>query len=157
MDLIREYILSVAVVGILCGIVRKLIDKKGIPGMLGKSLTGLAITITILSPLTNFSLGSLNKIKFEYQEVGEKAVRAGEEIMHEALGESISEYSETYIFNKAKEMGVQLEVEVYVSNDVYPVPKKVRISGSISPYVKKRLQQIIEEDLGVMEENQEWK
>ena len=64
--------------------------------------------------------------------------------------------TEAYILDKAASLGVELEVDVLLE-DMYPMaPKTVRLSGSVSPYVRNRLQNIIAEELGISKENQIW-
>jgi hypothetical protein len=45
---------------------------------------------------------------------------------------------------------------VTLSDELPPVPVEVRLSGDISPYIKTRLQSILEDDLGISKENQIW-
>ena len=48
------------------------------------------------------------------------------------------------------------KVEVTVDTSQTPVPNAVRVSGQISPYGKKQLQQMIANDLGIALEAQIW-
>jgi hypothetical protein len=93
----------------------------------------------------------------EYQSISQEAVRRGEKMTIDAMRKSISDSLEAYLLDKAQEMGMELQVNVILSDDPYPIPEKVSISGDTSPYGKKRMSQIIETELGVMEENQIWK
>ena len=157
MESIREYILSVIAAGLLCGVVRHLIDKKGVPGAVGKLLTGIVMMFSILAPLSDLSFGSALELKMQYHKIAQEAVLRGEKITGDSMRKSISESLEAYLLDKARQMGLELQVQVTVSDDLYPVPQKVCISGNISPYAKKRLVQIIEEELGVKEDDQQWR
>ena len=154
---IQEYVLSVIASGLLCSIAGKLLDKKGVSGAIGKLLTGIVMMICILAPLSDILVDSVLDMKMEYQSISQEAVQQGEKITADAMRESISESLEEYLLDKAREMGMELQVNVILSDDLYPVPEKVSISGVVSPYGKKRMAQIIETELGVMEENQIWK
>jgi stage III sporulation protein AF len=157
MQAIREYILSVITAGLLCAIVGKLLNDKGVPATIGKLLTGIIMMISVLAPFAELSADSVLDLKTEYQTISLDAVQRGEKITSDAMQNSISNSLEAYLLDKAQEMGMELQVEVILSDDLYPIPVKVIISGIASPYGKKRMSQIIEANLGVMEENQVWR
>lgn len=156
MESVREYIISVIASGLLCAFVGRLMDKKGIPGAIGKLLTGIVMMISILAPMTDISFGTMSDLKAEYEKISQDAVERGEKITSQAMRESISDGLEAYLLDKAKQMGLELEIDVLVSYDDFPLPEKVYLSGDANPYAKKRLMQIIEEELGVMEDDQLW-
>lgn len=74
----------------------------------------------------------------------------------EELRTIIKSRVEAYILDKAESYGAKLKVEVMLSEDQVPVPMSVRITGSISPYGKKMVTQLIREDLGIASEEQVW-
>jgi len=156
MDGIKEYILSVAAAAILCAVVRRLLEKKGTAGSVGKLLTGIFMTVTVLSPLTGLTVGPMDEIMDDYRMIAQEAVAQGEKSTANALRQSISQQMEAYIIEKALALGADIQVEIRLSEDLYPTPIGVRLSGQIAPYAKSRLQRIIEEDLGVGEEDQIW-
>lgn len=156
MGAIREYLLSVTVAAIVCAVIRRMLNKKKTPDKIGKLLTGLFMTYTVLSPLVGFSFGSLEDLTDLYQTQAQEAVARGENLSAQALREGIKQRLESYILEKAEGMGAQISIQITLSSDLYPVPQKVEITGQIGPYAKSRLKQIIKEDLGVLEENQIW-
>lgn len=156
MDAIREYLLSVTAAAILCSVVRRMLNKKKTAGMIGKLLTGLFMIYTVLSPLVGVSFGSVEDLTDLYREDAHAAVARGENLTAQSLRESIKDRLEAYVLEKADGMGVQVRVNILLSDDLYPVPEKVYISGQVAPYAKNRLKQIIREDLGVSEEDQIW-
>jgi hypothetical protein len=54
------------------------------------------------------------------------------------------------------DMGAEVEVEVTLSDDSTQVPCAVTITGMVSPYLKQRLSEMIEEDLQIKREDQHW-
>ena len=66
------------------------------------------------------------------------------------------EETSSYILEKAKAYDARLEGAVTVDDSAVPAPCAVRIQGSISPYGRQQLQRIIQEDLGIKLEAQEW-
>ena len=53
-------------------------------------------------------------------------------------------------------LGAAVTVEVTLSQDDPPVPEYVEIFGEISPYIKLRLEELIQEELNIAKENQRW-
>ena len=156
MDAIREYLLTVALAAIICAVIKRLLDRKGIPAAIARLLTGIFMTVTVLSPLTGISLGGLSDMTGDFRIRAEQAVQSGKKLTADSMRKDIMEQTRAYILDKAEDMGAQIDVQVTLSDDYYPVPKQVTISGSIGPYAKKRLQSILREDLGVPEEYQIW-
>ena len=155
MELLREYLLSVSVAAMVCGMAGRLLDRKGTPAAMGKLLAGLFMTFTVLSPLAGVSVGPMEDISNEFQDEAQLAVKAGERYVNSALREGITNRTEEYILDKASSLGANIRVQIVLSDDVYPAPYKVYVSGDISPFAKSQLKQVISQ-LGVAEENQIW-
>ena len=154
MNAVCRYLFSLIVTVVLCGIMRMLIpDDKRIMTQL---VTGLVITVVMLSPvLTN------EKIKFEdyFDRISvdsDFAVQEGMIAAKQASSEYIEVESETYILNKATEMGADVSVDVVLSDAELPVPNGITVCGLISPYVKAKLSACIRNDLGIAEDAQIW-
>lgn len=156
MNAIREYFLTVTAAALICSIVRKLLDEKGTPAAIGKLLTGLCMTLTILSPLAGFSFGSMDRLVIDFQEQAERYVSEGEMNSKKALEESMIARIEAYILEEADKMGAAVQVDVLPAGNGYPIPDKIYIHGDVSPVVKKKLQRWMEGTLGIAEENQIW-
>lgn len=156
MEAVREYILSVTAVAVICAIVQRLLSGKGMPAAMAKLLCGLLLTFAVIKPLTSFSIGDFSDWTADYETDASKAVAAGENSTRTALAQSIKSQAEAYILDKAASLNVSVTVQVTVSDDDIPVPIKVTISGEASPYAKGRLQSIIEDDLGIAKEEQQW-
>jgi hypothetical protein len=155
MEPIREYLLSVSVAAMICAVARRLLHGKGTPAAMGKLLTGIFMTVTVLSPLTGLSIDPIRDLTEDFRIDAQQAVLEGEKYGNYALRDSITQRIETYILDKAAAIGAQIQVKIVLSNDHYPVPEKVYIEGDISPFARTRLKQILTE-LGVTEENQIW-
>lgn len=154
MDTIRQYILSVICVVIMCGLIQ-MIFPCGESSLI-KLITGLVVTVAVISPVLtpgNFSLGIyLDQISAD----GQWAVRDGEQAAIQTASEIIKEASETYILDKAAEFGAEVTVDVRLSEDTPPVPTEITVKGTVSPYIKKQLTAYIQDELGIAEENQIW-
>ena len=89
-------------------------------------------------------------------EQAKAAAMLGEEVSADEINTIITEQTLAYILDKAESFGARLEVEVQIARDGTYRPKAVTLRGSVSPYAKSRLQQIIEEDLQISKEDQQW-
>lgn len=156
MESIREYLIGVVVAAVLCGIVTALVGQKGAVGTVIKFLCGLLMTLAVLSPLTKISLDNLWGWTEDFSQAGKDLVSAGENMAEEAYRTGIKERTESYILEKARSMGTELTVEVNLSPTDAPIPVGVTLTGSISPYAKERLSQMLEQELGIDRKEQVW-
>lgn len=155
MDYIREYIFSVAVISVLCSIILRLMQNLQIKNI-GKMVCGLALSVSIIGQLSKFDNLDINNYLSYSTEDAEEAVALGEELSYEAWSDIIKLETEAYILDKAADLNAEVSVSVTVREDPAPAPVSADISGSISPYARNRLEKIMEEELGITKENQQW-
>ena len=154
MDSVRQSILSIVSASIICAIILSLTKKKQSLAAVSKLLTGLFLTITVISPWTDFSLGSIAGY-WESIELDANGIAAyGESIAEESKEAIIKDKAQAYILDKATTLGLCVEAQVEVMDSLEP--SKVIISGDASPYARNQLQQFIEEKLGIPKEMQSW-
>jgi len=152
---IRQYVLSVIAISLLCGIAQLFFSGSSISPVV-KLITGLMITISAVSPILrdmDISFDTyFENITFEQS----WAVKKGEEAAANVASEFIKDRTETYICDKAAAMGATIAVEVILTGDTPPVPSEVTVRGHVSPYVKKQLSSFLQKDLGINEDKQTW-
>ena len=68
----------------------------------------------------------------------------------------IKEQTETYILDKASELGLSIDATVQYSTKGEIKPKQVIITGDASPYKKMELKRFIATQLNIPEEAQIW-
>ncbi len=156
MEAVRQYLLSVTAAAIFCGIAMKLLGKKGTAASIGKMLTGLFLAFTVISPFAKLEIGDVTGFTDAFEADASDAVAAGQSHTKKAMAEIIKSRSEAYILDKAEALGVELTVEVTVSDADIPIPTAVRLTGKVSPYVKSQLRSAIADGLGIIKENQIW-
>lgn len=154
MEGLRGYILSVISAAFVLAILNTLVDKKGSAGMLLRLIGGLFLTFTLISPVIDLDFTGIFDYLEEFSESGSDAAVSGELMAREEYRTIIKDKLEAYILDKAKDLGLDLTVEVTLGDD--DVPEEVIIRGVASPYGKARLQQMITQDLGIAKENQLW-
>lgn len=156
MDEIRNYVISVTATAMLLGIAKGILGENGTVGTVFPLICGGVMVFAIVSPWKTFRLSEWEMPLSGYLLEGEAYRREGEESASAAMAEIIKSQTAAYILDKAAELEADLQVEVTVSADAVPVPVEVRLTGSISPYGKARLEAVLEEKLGIAKEHQIW-
>ena len=156
MDDIRKYLLSIIASAIISAAVIRICGQKGMISAMIKLLAGIFMSITVISPLLKLQIGNFSEYLGALEIETDCYVDEAEDAAAIERSAFITEKLESYILDKATSLGMSIEVEVELSDSVIQLPNQVRITGEVSPYNKQRLQQIIENDLGIPEENQLW-
>lgn len=156
MNSVGAYILRVTAAAIICGLISGIVGTKGTLASVVKLITGLFLCFSVISPILKVNVGNFTGYLEDLQVSGDEIVAEGEIEAKKELETIIKSKTEAYILDKAASYGAELAVEVSVDTSQMPVPDAVRVSGQISPYGKKQLQQIIANDLGIALEAQIW-
>ncbi|MBO5129705.1 MAG: hypothetical protein J6B95_05105 [Oscillospiraceae bacterium] len=154
MEEIRQYVLSVAAAAIVVAIVTGLTAEKSSGGMILRLMGGLFLAFTVLGPVAELSFGDVGEYFAAFSSDGEQAAADGKFAAREAVCSYIKSETESYILDKADAFGAALSVEVKLTEG--GIPDSVRLRGSVSPYAKACLENMMAEDLGISKENQTW-
>ena len=152
---IRQYVLSIVAVSLLCGLAQMFFNGGNLDSIM-KLITGLTITITVVGPIVLDRDLSLNTYFETISADVNWIVADGQEAAMTATAELIKEKTESYICDKAAEMGATITVEITLNDHVPPLPSEVTVHGNVPPYIKKRLMQCLQKDLGINEDKQVW-
>lgn len=145
------YLWRVICAAVLCALVGSLGD--GGTGRGVRRLTaGLFLALTVLSPLGNVDLPDFDLSRLEAD--ADAAVRAGTDQARAAENAIITEALEAYIWNKAVELGLELQVRVTL--DEAGMPRTVELTGMASPLEREELGSSIARELGIGKEAQIW-
>lgn len=156
MESIKEYILSISAAAIICSIITNIVGKKGTNTAVIKLLCGLFVSITIISPWVKLHFSNLTAYMDDMRADSSNAVADGTRLASESTAVIIKERVSAYILDKATSIDLRVKVDVALSTDDPPLPNRITITGSASPYKKKVLQNFIVDNLGIPEENQIW-
>lgn len=156
MEQLRQYVLSVAAAAILVGILTGLASKNDSSCVLLRMIGGLFLAFTVIRPVVSLDVGNIQSYIAAFSENGAASVAEGENLAMDAYCSYIKTETEAYILDKAEGYGADLSVEVYLDEGEAILPVAARLQGSVSPYTKARLQEMMEEDLGISKENQIW-
>lgn len=156
MEQIRSYLISIVCTALICGIAGKLFTSKGTSESIMKLIVGMIMTLALLQPFSGMDIFDFSDSFDLYSLDAERIVNSSMEDSRKSLKDGIKQRTEAYILDKASGMKANLSVRVEVSDDEWPIPKKVYLSGNVSPYVKSKLQSMITNDLGISKEHQQW-
>ena len=155
MGSLRRYILAIVTAAILGGILTGIV-RDGSCGKLLKLMCGVFFLLTAIQPITGVRIPDLSQWVQAYSSEAEQAAQWGENYFARQREAIIKEKTEAYILDKAGQLGLQLQAEVSVSETEEPVPWAVVLSGEVKPDQKRRLEAILEQELGIARENQQW-
>lgn len=156
MDRILGYILSVVGTALIVSLANTLVDNSGPVGSAIKLLTGIVLTTVIVSPWTELNVNEFYDIFNDINVSADKVAQDGEQLAHSEILSHIKENTEAYILDRAADLGLNITAEIsFDANSPY-TPHSVIITGTASPYIKKRLMDIIQDELNIARENQTW-
>lgn len=156
MDAIAEYVLSITAAALLCAVVKHIVGEDHSAGKIIKTVSGIFMAVTLLSPIVNFSFDNVENYFDDFQVTAQEISENGTQMADDALADIIKQRTEAYILDEAERLGLQLQVEIILSDSQPPVPSSVTVTGEISPYHKNSLSQFISANLGISGENQRW-
>ena len=156
MEQLGNGILSVVAAAVIVGILGSISRDKTGSGTLIRMVSGLFLAFHVISPFADLDFDVITTFVEEYAEAGDAAAASGRAMAISDASLRIKAESEAYILDKARELGTDLSVDVSVSRGDLPVPESVRVTGNFSPYTRIRLQQMMETELGIPKEKQQW-
>lgn len=153
METLQQYLFSIICTALLCGILSSL-TQKGIIKSILSLLCGCILTVSVIRQLGSIQWESIWETTFPYKDQAKEATAIGTEMAYDATAAIIKEKTEAYILEKADSLNAELTVMVTVSTE--NIPESAFLEGEISPNVRKKLEAILETDLGITKENQIW-
>jgi len=157
MSSLKQYLLSVIICAIVCSVISCFFKKKSANGMTIQLLSGIFMTITIISPLMKVQLPDLN---IYYDSIYHDALQITNDAKYQTRNHTsqiIKENTEAYILVKADSMNADITVDVVLDQSDPPIPVEVYINGTVSPYEKSVLSEYIQTNLNITKENQIWR
>ena len=156
MDGIRQYMICIVGVAVCCGIIRCFVNEKSSIGGLVKTLCGIVLAIAAISPVLQIRYTDLKDYTDLISAEAAALSQDGSDLSNEKLGALITQKLEAYILEKASILDCDVEVHISINEKIPPEPSEVKITGAVSPYAKARLCHILETDLGIPKEMQQW-
>lgn len=155
MDTIRDYVLTVIIVSLICSILSGLVNTSAMRTLI-RLVCGIILTMTIVRPLWKIDLSVPQSIGTGLTDVAASAAEEGSAAARDAWEAYIIRETQTYIQNTAAQWNAEITAEIKLSREDPPVPEWIVLSGSISPYAKAQLENRLQKELGLTKENLEW-
>ena len=149
---------EICALSILCGIAMSIMPEGGVKRVASVLCTAVLLT-AVLSPLRNMDMDSYALMLTRYREQEAKLAADGEKIRNRLNRAVIESECETYIMDKAAEIGAALtaaKVEAQWSTDGVWVPYAAQLTPSLPPEQAAVLAEKIAADLGIPEERVAW-
>lgn len=153
---ISAYLIRIVTAALLCSIIRILLGDKGTVGGIGKIMTGLYLAVTVIQPVAELSLENWEDYWDKLSVDASYAVQTGTQLAQDELRSRIKASVEAYILDKAAIQAQELRIIVTLSENDPPVPCSVIVEGALSPAQKQSLTHVLENDLGIPKEAQQW-
>ena len=150
---VAQYILSVTGAAMLTAILGSMAGP-GSTGTLVKLLGGIFLALTMLRPLMTLELPDPARWLSEFSLDGQAFSEDGVAMADETMADIITNRVEAYIQDKAA--GYQASVTADVTLDETGVPVAVILTGEVAPYARTRLSELLERELGIGKEAQQW-
>lgn len=150
---LQSYIQAIICSGLICSVIYETAKNTYAKEQI-RAICGIFITLILLQPFTKIKMLSVEKWSAAFSEDAETAAFVGSDMADEALRSSIKREVESYIIGKAEQWNARISVEVVLDRENIPVRAMLR--GEISPQGKHDLEQVMETDLGITKENQQW-
>lgn len=156
MDRLCDYVIRLSATALLCAVVIHFARGSSAVKLMVKLLCGIVLAYSIIQPVRQLKISEFGDVAMQFRQDADRAVQWGKNISTEAWTESISQGTEAYILEKAKDLNLDLIVEVELSDDEFPVPVAVSLTGKVAPYAKSVLSDAISRDLNIPKESQKW-
>lgn len=157
MESVTRYILTVCSAAIACGVVKSLTLKKGPASELIHMICGVFLAVTAVRPLIDIQITDLAAVTDSCQWDAEQIAEEARQDAQSSMNEIIITRARAYIMDKAATLNAAIDVQILLSEDTPAIPCGAIISGTVSPYAKTRLSEILESELGIVREAQQWK
>ena len=139
----------------ICGIILCFAEKSR-EGPLLKLICGLVLTFSLVNPILNIRAGDWQALGMDFEGDAREAAEEGRAQGENKVRMLIKQETEAYIMDKARDMNLDIHVEVTLSRQALPAPETVTVTGILPPYGKAKLSRILAEELGIPRENQKW-
>ena len=152
----KGYLFSLTAAALLSALVLALVPEGSVRRTVQLGC-GLLLALKALSPLLKLDYDAIAKQIAEIR-LDTETVRTGVEVQNRELqARIISEQAAAYIWDKADEMGVALEVEVETRDlGSGPYPWRATLTGTCGGEKRTALTRYIEENLAIPEARQVW-
>ena len=153
MALLRTWLFGLTAVSALLALAESMVAQDSIRRVL-RLAGGVLMIVVLLQPVARIDLSDVNLSLDAYRQEVADLEQSYARQQETQLAAGIEEELASYIEDKARQLGLDCQVSVTtaVGEDGIPLPRSITVTGAYS----EALCQIIETDLGIPQENQNW-
>lgn len=151
--MVMKYLLSIIAAVLFSSIISGIIGKKGSVAGVLRLVCKLFVVTVMLSPVIDLDIPDLSSFTQDIRTEAETFAAEGSAAARFETAELIKHNTQEYISNKASSMGLSLDVEVLITQNI---PERVVLKGAVSPYAKQQMEYWLHQTLGITAEDQEW-
>ena len=156
MDYIRRYLISLIAAAIIVGIITSILKGKGSGASIIRLVSGIFLALVMLRPILRIEIQDFFSIYNNISLDTSEAVSNGKILAQEQLHSIIKENLEAYILDKASALQLDVDVDVFLTEELPPTPTSIKITGNASPYNKQVFQTFLSDEIGISKEQQIW-
>jgi len=156
MEEIRNYLISVVAVCMIPVLAGVLIQKSALQKIV-RLLGGVLILLVAIRPLLSLDTDKITSYLEEFHTTYRFDTGRIKTSQDALLRQRVKQTAETFIENEAKEIGGTVQAEITLSEDEYPVPFAVRLTGTLTPEQVRTVSAYIENTLNIPPGRQEWR
>jgi len=157
MELVRQWVTGITCTALILAVAQSFVPEGTVKKIL--SFTGGLLLMTVIGlPLLQMDSASLSDYLFEFELQLKQSDAQLQEENETMMKEIVAAQCEEYLLGKAADMSLscQFEVRCAMSEEGYPVPYVVHISGETDEEQQQVLMHLIGRELGVPIERQYW-
>jgi hypothetical protein len=154
MDDICRYMLSVIFTSMICGILLNSLREGGAKA-LTKTVCGLILSVTVISPLRNVSFEIPEGIP-SFRDSAVFAAEEGEALAQDTMKRVIKSKAEAYILEKAAQWDADIQIEVELGLESPYAPVSAKITGEISSQARSAIEDLLANQFEIPKEAQMW-
>lgn len=149
----KQYLLSVIGCAFACGMVSLIVlDPKRKELM--RLVCGMVLAISVIRPLSGIRPEDFLKFPTESWTTADPYIAEGERAAWREQERCIKESCQAYILDKARALGAEVSVEIFLDDDL--LPAFAEITAEADPRMESQLQEILATGLGIPKEHQKW-
>lgn len=156
MEAVRSYLVAIVaacMISVLASVLMRGSPLHKVVQLVG----GILILLVAVSPLLSLDTEQLATRLEEFCASVEPDTAGMRQDVQSELARHIKQTCETYIEEKAAELGATVQAEVTLTQEEFPVPCGVTILGTLSPEQITALTDYLTNSLNIPSEQQEWK
>lgn len=156
MNAFTEYLFHIIAACVVAAAAKQLLHGSAHFKALGNLICGVFVLLSVISPFVDLSWNTAIPANLDFSQQLNAISMDAQMYREESMQQSILSQTQAYIWNKAKELSLDIEFDITLSDDYPYAPCRIQIIGHASPYAKAKLSDYLQESIGIPKEAQTW-